>query len=174
MPGQSFELDPVDRITAGAVGDPGDRIFLVQAENARRQVTLLAEKEQVAALAQALEQILEALPESEEGPLPGEEALELAEPLEPEWRAGSMAIEYDEDEDKIAITISEALPDDADEEPATARFVASRSQVRALSSHANEVVAAGRPRCQFCGEPLEAGDDPHVCPAMNGHRAPSA
>lgn len=174
MAGESFELDPVDRITAGAVGDPGERIFFVQAENARRQVTLLAEKEQVAALAQALEQILEALPESEEGPLPGEETLELAEPLEPEWQAGSMAIEYDEDEDKIAITISEALPDDAEEEPATARFVASRSQVRALTVHAMEVVAAGRPRCQFCGEPLETAGEQHVCPAMNGHREPSA
>lgn len=168
---RSFEMDPVERITAGAIGEPGARIFYVQAENAGGQVTLLAEKEQVAALAQALEQILASLPESDEGPPPGEETLDLAEPIEPEWRAGSISIEYDEVADKIAITISEALEEDSIEEAATARFVASRSQVRALSAYAGEVVAAGRPRCQFCGEPLEA-DGSHVCAAMNGHRAP--
>ncbi|HEX9711863.1 MAG TPA: DUF3090 family protein [Actinomycetota bacterium] len=167
----SFEMDPVERITAGAVGEPGERVFFVQAENAGGQVTLLAEKEQVAALATALEQILQTLPETEEGPPPGEETLNLIEPVEPVWRAGSMSIEYDETADKITITISEAVAEDAEEEPATARFVASRSQVRALSEHAGEVVAAGRPRCQFCGDPL-GPDGGHVCPAMNGHRAP--
>lgn len=168
---ESFELDPVERITAGAVGEPGERVFYVQAENAGGQVTLLVEKEQVAALAQALEQILEALPDAEEGPPPGEETLQLAEPIEPVWRAGSMAIEYDESRDKIAITISEAILEDEPEEPATARFVASREQARALSDHAADVVSSGRPRCQFCSEPM-APDGAHVCAAMNGHRKP--
>ena len=168
---ESFELDPVERITAGAVGEPGARVFYVQAENARGQVTLLAEKEQVGALAQALEQVLDAMPDVDEGPPPGGETLKLAEPIEPVWRAGSMSIEYDEVSHKVTITISEAIPEDVEEEPATARFVASRSQVRALASHANDVVTQGRPRCQFCGEPMDA-EGRHVCAAMNGHRKP--
>jgi len=57
----------------------------------------------------------------------------------------------------------EASPD-----AATARFVATRAQARALSEHAEEVVEAGRPRCRFCGFPMDAGG--HTCPAMNGHR----
>lgn len=169
----SFELDPVARLTAGAVGGPGERVFFVQAENPALQVTLLAEKEQVAALAQAIEQMLAVLEggDDEEEPAPGEETLELAEPLEPVWRAGSMSIEYDDDRDRIALTITEAVEEDAQEEPATARFVATRAQARAMSEHAMEVVAQGRPRCQFCGEPLEG--ESHVCPAMNGHRKPA-
>jgi hypothetical protein len=38
-----------------------------------------------------------------------------------------------------------------------------------MALHALEVVAAGRPRCQFCGYPLEPEN--HICPAMNGHRS---
>jgi len=168
---RSYDLDPVARITAGAIGEPGERTFYVQAENSAMQVTLLAEKEQVSSLAQAIERMLEVLGDEENEAAPGEETLELAEPLDSAWRAGSMSIEYDEDRDRIAITIIEAVEEEAADEPATARFVASRSQARAMSEHAMEVVSQGRPRCQFCGEPLEA--DSHVCPAMNGHRKPA-
>jgi hypothetical protein len=51
-----------------------------------------------------------------------------------------------------------------------ARFEATRAQARAMSEHALEVVAAGRPRCQLCGYPMGVGGV-HVCPAMNGHRS---
>jgi hypothetical protein len=30
------------------------------------------------------------------------------------------------------------------------------------------VAAAGRPRCELCGNPI--GPEGHVCPALNGHR----
>lgn len=181
--GRSFDLDPVERITAGAVGEPGERTFFIQARAQGEQVTLLAEKEQVALLAQAIGQVLKQIEWSEdEGPEPPEQELELDVPLDPEWRAGSMSIEYDEDADRIAIVVQEAQPArdeeeeeevivEPEEEPAVARFVTSRAQARAMAMHALKVVAAGRPRCQFCGEPLEP-EGPHICAAMNGHRKP--
>lgn len=183
---RSFDLDPVDRITAGAVGEPGQRTFYVQADARDARLTLLAEKDQVRILAQALHTLLARI-DDEPGPEPPEEELELREPLDPQWRVGEMSIEYDEAADRVVITLDELRPssDEDDEEEGeelppepydlgdfgTARLVATRDQVRALAEHALEVVAAGRPRCQFCGYPLEPGAD-HVCPAMNGHGAP--
>lgn len=169
----SFDLEPVDRITAGAVGEPGDRVFYIQARQGDRLVTLLAEKQQIQLLAQTLERLLESLPDADdEGPAPTPEELALEEPLMPEWRAGSMALEYDEDNERIAIVIQEAVPEEGEEEASTeggvARFVATRAQVRALSAHALAVCAAGRPACRLCGFPIDP--EGHTCPALNGHR----
>jgi hypothetical protein len=36
-----IELDPVDRITTGAVGEPGQRVFYIQGRRAEQLVTLL-------------------------------------------------------------------------------------------------------------------------------------
>ena len=174
---ESFELDPVVKIAAGAVGEPGARIFYLQARSADQVVTLLVEKEQVRALAVSIEQMLDALPEPQEvEPDIAPDDADIEEPLLPEWRVGPMALHYDEARDRIVLIASEAIPVDEDDEPdpeavpdaATARFVATRAQARALAEHAEEVVEAGRPRCRFCGLPMDP--EGHTCPAMNGHR----
>ena len=46
-----IELDPVDRITADAVGEPGERSFYLQARKGPMLITLLVEKQQVQLLA---------------------------------------------------------------------------------------------------------------------------
>jgi len=173
----SFDLDPVTRIATGAVGEPGERIFYLQVRSADQIVTLLVEKEQVRALAVSIEQMLAHLPDEQEPEpdVPVEEA-DIEQPLIPEWRVGPMALQYEEDRDRIVLVASEQPepledPDaepDPDLEVATARFVATRAQMRALAEHAATVVEAGRPRCRFCGNPMDASG--HVCPAMNGHR----
>jgi uncharacterized repeat protein (TIGR03847 family) len=174
---RSFELDPVERITAGAIGEPGDRTFFVQASGALEQISVVAEKEQVRALAQGLLQLLAAVSGEDDGDEPSPGDLDLRSPLEPEWRAGEMAIEYEQEADRIVILITEAvLEGDDDDEPeiaiadaATARFVATRAQAHAMATRALEVVSSGRPRCQLCGMPINEGEE-HICPAMNGHR----
>jgi uncharacterized repeat protein (TIGR03847 family) len=83
-----------------------------------------------------------------------------------------MSIQYVEETDRIAILITEMQPDEEDvpdEEPEVARFTVTRAQARAMAARALDVVAAGRPRCQFCGNPIEP-DGTHICPSMNGHR----
>ena len=170
----SFELDPVQRITAGAIGEPGARTFYLQARAGDQLVTLLAEKEQIRALAMSIEQMLAALPEVEDVPLPAE-ALDLAleEPLVPEWRVGPMALHYDADRDFIVVIASELIDEEEEtREPSVARFAATRAQAQALAEHAEAVVEAGRPRCRFCGFPMDASG--HACPAMNGHRETGA
>jgi uncharacterized repeat protein (TIGR03847 family) len=166
---ESYDIDGVDRITLDAVGEPGERTFYVQAQSGPLIVTLLVEKEQVRLLAEALLQLLGTLPETDEGPAPDAEALSLEGPLEPEWRVGEMAIEYEEANGGVEILITEIESEEDTEIGARARFMVSRAQARAMALHALEVVAAGRPRCQFCGYPLEP--EGHICPAMNGHRS---
>ncbi|MFP5225163.1 MAG: DUF3090 family protein [Actinomycetota bacterium] len=179
---RSFDLDPALRFTAGAVGEPGARVFLIQARSDDQYLTLLCEKEQVAILARELGRVLAMLPETETpAPEPEPIDLELIEPLEPDWRVGSMSIEYDPERDLLIVMLREFVPGDPDDdEPegaeleiqddeASARIVVTRAQVRAMVEHALEVVGKGRPRCEICSMPMEPDED-HHCPGMNGHR----
>jgi uncharacterized repeat protein (TIGR03847 family) len=176
------ELERVDRITAGAVGEPGQRTFFIQAREGERLITILVEKEQVELLGTSILEILTSVGrETGEGP-PSDE-LGLEPPLEPLWRAGRLSIGYAEDRDLMLLELEEQteeaeadeveegegleLPDDAPE-PARVRLWATREQMLALARHGAEVAARGRPRCRFCGNPMDP--EGHLCPAMNGHR----
>jgi uncharacterized repeat protein (TIGR03847 family) len=169
------DLDRVDRITAGAVGDPGRRTFCLQARREHELVTVVVEKQQVELLSTSILEILAGVDE-ETGKGPGEEDLELEEPLEPLWHAGRLSIGYDEDRDLIFLQIEELVPEDEEEpeeersEPERVRLWATREQMLALSRHAAAVVARGRPLCQFCSNPMDP--EGHTCPAMNGHGRP--
>lgn len=177
MPYQVYDLNPVTHITAGAVGEPGQRTFYVQARQGSRMVTLLCEKQQVAALALGVEQLLEQLAQKDpERVGPSDQVLDLdmslEEPLEPDFRVGQMGLGYDEDRNLIVLVAQELLPEDAD--PATAssaRFWATAMQMRTMARQAANVVAAGRPLCPLCGEPMDPENlDAHFCPRRNGHQ----
>src|SRR5918911_1512081 len=57
-----FDLPAVARFTAGAIGEPGQRVFYLQATAGGQVVTLRCEKTQVAALAQYFAELLADLP----------------------------------------------------------------------------------------------------------------
>jgi uncharacterized repeat protein (TIGR03847 family) len=165
----TYDLDPVNRITASAVGQPGQRVFYLQARRGRELVSLIAEKEQVQALAQAIDRLLEDL--SEKNPLLSSSDdlllasdMSLEEPIEPRFRISQMGIGYDADRD-VVILILQGTRDDEEGEAPTARFGASRQQMRALSEHAANVVARGRKICGNCGRPIDQAG--HFCPQMN-------
>jgi uncharacterized repeat protein (TIGR03847 family) len=194
-----IELDPVDRITAGAVGEPGERTFFLQGRKGDRLVTLLVEKQQVQLLAASVVEILARIGREGGEGVPDDE-LDLEEPVVPEWRVGRLSIGYEEDRDLLVLEAEELVPEDDDDdeddeeiegigslefpeiekldpaesadqlgaEPGRVRFWASRDQMLSLARHGVAVCAAGRPSCQFCGNPIDA--DGHTCPAMNGHR----
>jgi uncharacterized repeat protein (TIGR03847 family) len=173
----SFEfLDP-DHFTAGTIGEPGHRVFYLQAREADNVVSLRLEKQQVAALGEYLAGILADLPDAE--PLPV--SSELIEPVVAEWVVGSLAVAYEEAADRILLVAEELVVVDEDEgddelpalprdptEPrdeATARFRLSRSQVLAFIRTAAELVTSGRPLCRLCGKPVDP--DGHACPRLN-------
>ncbi len=144
-----YEFDPVTHITAGALGPPGQRTFFIQAERGLDRVTLLCEKEQVQALAEAIDEMAERL-EAEFG-VTGyrdlvfdEVAMSIKEPVEPLFRVGAMALGYDANRDRILLVAQEAVPDDEARDPQEVRFFATRRQMQLLSEYAKEVVARGR------------------------------
>ena len=54
MTGPSFNMEFVDAFTVGTVGPKGQRVFYIQARGEGELVSLKAEKQQVATLAQYL------------------------------------------------------------------------------------------------------------------------
>ena len=162
---ESYELLDVDKVTVGAVGAPGQRLFLLQARAGAEIVTLKVEKVQVAALAAHLGSMLQSLPPP--GALPAD--LDLDEPAQPEWVVGSLAASYDEVLDRLLLVAEEAVPDE--ETGARASFGLTREQVAALAIHGTRLVEAGRPPCPLCGYPLDQRG--HDCPRTNGHRPPT-
>jgi uncharacterized repeat protein (TIGR03847 family) len=175
-----MEIGPVDRITAEAVGEPGERTFYLQARHGADLVTVTVEKQQVQLLAASVLELLEDAATTE--PTIGEEAMGLEEPLDARWRAGRLSIGFDQDRDLFMLEVEEFLPSleeldlddpaplDPEVDPETIRIWASPGQMLALSRHGAAVAARGRPLCQFCGNPIDA--EGHACPAMNGHSKP--
>lgn len=167
----SYDFDPVTRITAHAVGQPGQRVFYVQARRDRQLVTLIAEKEQVRALSEAIDQLLEE--QSEQHPLLSSSDddflpiydMSLEEPLEPRFRIAQMRLGYDAERDLIVLILLGIPEDEGGEDVPSARFSASRQQMRALAKHAGEVVSKGRMICGNCARPIDPTG--HFCPRMN-------
>jgi uncharacterized repeat protein (TIGR03847 family) len=106
-----IELDPVDRITADAVGEPGERSFFLQARKGTELVTLLVEKQQVQLLAASVVEIL-ARVGKETGEGPDEDQMGLEEPIEPAWRVGRLSIGYEEERDLLLLEVAELLPEE--------------------------------------------------------------
>jgi uncharacterized repeat protein (TIGR03847 family) len=159
----SFDIPEVDHLTTGAVGPPGKRVFYLQARQRGQVVSWRLEKAQVAALVAYLAAMLADMPSPAEVEAPD---MDLIEPVVAEWVVGSLGVSYDEDADRVVIVAEELVEEG--EEGARARIGATREQIAALSVHGAEAVAAGRPPCPLCGQPLDP--EGHTCPRLNGHR----
>jgi uncharacterized repeat protein (TIGR03847 family) len=175
-----IELDQVDALGAGAVGEPGQRSFYIQARTETAQLTVLVEKEQIALLATEavsfLDRIADEYPE-DAVTLPRTIA-ELHEPTVPLFRARLIGLGFDPERELVLIELRERPADDeptsAEEvsvqpdeeiEGYVARIYATRPQVRAMAERGAEVVAAGRPPCPLCEMPMDPAG--HRCPRWN-------
>jgi len=175
-----IELEDIQRLSAGAVGEPGARAFYVQAGNADTELTVLVEKEQVALLASEavafLDRLADEYPEDQVILPPA--IAELREPTVPLFRARLIGLGFDPERELVLIELREHASDDDEsedmpsDEPVdveeagyVARIYATRPQVRAMAAHGAEVVEAGRPPCPLCGMPMDPAG--HRCPRWN-------
>jgi uncharacterized repeat protein (TIGR03847 family) len=161
-----YDLNPVTHITVGAIGEPGKRTFYLQGRQGLTIVTLIIEKEQVAALSRGIDELLERLG-IEKNVLVNAYEMELSHPIEPVFRVGQLGLGYDA-EQKLMMLVAYELPEE--EEPVSVdvvRFWATAEQMRAVARHAAAIVAAGRPICVLCGRPIDPAG--HFCPKRNGH-----
>ncbi len=182
--------DPPQRFVAGTVGEPGARTFFLQAADGGRVTSVALEKQQVQLLAERVNAMLDEMMRAHGGDpeipaLASEDLLDsdpLHTPIEEDFRAGTMTLAWDEDHKRVIIEVFAAdgeEQEDEDETPATVELEAPSSnetlvvvipaaQARAFCVRATQLVAAGRPGCEFCGEPMDP--EGHLCPRMNGFR----
>ena len=184
-----YELSNPDRVTVGAVGPVGERVFLLQVREGLILRTLKLEKAQVSALARFLGRMLVEL--ARPGELPSGDELALEPFGEPDFVVRSLGVSYDDDLDRIILVADEidtteaetdvetdvetlfGLAEDLEPDAETGesvRLAMTREQAAALAIRGTELVEAGRPPCPLCGYPLDPRG--HVCPRTNGHRPP--
>ena len=184
-------FDPPERFVTGTVGLPGERTFFLQARSGSRLVSVAIEKQQVAALAERIDELLDEVMRSSHGdavipavaPLATDDADPLEQPIEEEFRAGTMTLSWDPDDQRVVIEVfpyteaavvsPEQLEDDLEDltepEPEELLLVRiSAASARAFVKRAEQVIGAGRPSCPFCGNPIDP--DGHLCVRANGFR----
>lgn len=150
MANPNIELDPVTHITAGALGKPGHRVFYIQAEKGAESITLVCDKEQVAALVDAIDEMVQNLEEEfnvmrHKGLKVDEAAMAIKEPVDPLFRVDALGLGWDATRDRLLLVAQEALAEDEERDPREVRFFATRAQMQVLSAYAREVVGKGRP-----------------------------
>ena len=171
-----FEFEEVDAFTATAIGEPGSRTFYLQARAGAQRVTVKCEKQQVRAIAQYMRRVLSDLPPPDDRPLPS--AADARDPGEQSFVLGPIGLGYDRSNDRLLVQLEELIVGDDNEEEEDEldaveqapdrghiRLYVTRSQAAAFCDHADDLVAAGRPTCMWCGNPIDP--DGHPCPRMN-------
>src|SRR3954451_4447594 len=111
--GASFDLSDPIVFTAGTVGDPGQRMFFLQARQDATVVTLKCEKQQVGALAEYLAGLLDDLPTVDPAAVPT--LLQVVEPIIAEWPIGTLAVAWDENADRMVLVAEELVTEEAAE-----------------------------------------------------------
>ncbi len=186
MAGRVYGFENPDRFVAGAIGQPGSRIFYLQAREGGRITSVALEKVQVALLAERLTELMKEVRARgadipDELPVGAPDQAPLDEPVVESFRVGTMAIVWDGNDETIVVEAreigedvndepDEAVAETEDEEDDDSDLVRVRlrpHQALAFAQRALEVVAAGRPPCPFCGQPLNP--EGHICLRRNGY-----
>jgi uncharacterized repeat protein (TIGR03847 family) len=178
--------DDPDRFVAGTVGEPGARTFFLQARAGARLTSVACEKEQVMALAERLDVMLDEVArrfDREPVAVAGVDDTDpLEQPIEEEFRAGTMTLAWEADAERVVIEVFAVVTGEQAELEADDPVVAaiesedsevfivriSEEQARAFARRAVALVASGRPSCPFCGRPIDP--EGHICPRANGYR----
>lgn len=176
MPALIHEFEWPDRIVVGTVGRPGARTFYLQVRDGGRSTSVALEKEQCAALAEKIDEILDQLiaTEGNRFSVPADVAAELVDndpldqPVEEQFRAGSMHLGWDPTTAQVVIEVFHIDAEDGAED-APGYFAPSEALLiripvgtaRAFAHRIRQVVRSGRPMCPRCGQPVD--EDGHVC-----------
>jgi uncharacterized repeat protein (TIGR03847 family) len=170
-----YFFDQPRRFVVGTVGQPGDRVFFLQASDGGRTVSVALEKAQVTVLADRLAQLLADAEGGSATAVADTEPLE--NPVDEEFRVSAMGLAYDGDSGFIIVEAQApadspeeaevSLLEDVEDGPDALRVRISQDAALAFVERARRVVAAGRPPCPLCSQPLDPRG--HVCPRQNGY-----
>lgn len=173
MTDQNVPFYNVISITVDAIGEPGQRVFFLQAKDEDQTLSFIMEKVQVESLSVAISRLLAEVSKKkpivdEQDFLFDEEPMHIHPPVDPMFRIGEMGMAFEEEDQKVVLVVQEVYFGDVTAE--NARKIALRCsprQLAALSTWAMALVTRGRPICPYCNEPMEKD---HLCPKKNGHK----
>ena len=160
------DLGPALSFEADAIGLAGQRTFRLRLVTAQGAASLRLEKEQVRALATAVEQ------GSGPAPPPDSDRARPAPPplrdfpLHPPSTSTSAASPSATTPAPTSSPSTSLTPMPRIRNVPTLRTTFTRDQARLFTVQSEAAVASGRPTCPLCKEPL---DDEHFCPPANGH-----
>ena len=180
MPSIVHEFEWPDRVVVGAVGVPGARTFYLQVRASSRLVSIVLEKEQAAVLAEKIDEILDGLMASGDDGLsiPADTPVELVdndpldEPVDGEFRTGTMALGWDPTTAQITLQAFSIYDEEADPETLAGEpesVLLLKMPVgtsRAFAHRTREIVGAGRPLCPFCAQPMDPSGHTCVLPGL--------
>ena len=187
-------FDPPERFVPGTVGEPGHRTFFLQARAGAQVTSVVLEKQQVQILGERIGELLDELISTDDArstipamtPVALIDNEPLEQPIQEEFRAGTMTLSWDPDDERVVIEVFPVaeveveLPAETDEqdlidfpieEPEPEEVLLVRlpaAMARSFAARAESVVAAGRAPCPFCGGPMDP--EGHLCPRSNGYR----
>ena len=185
MAGRTYLFDPPDRFVAGAVGEPGHRTFFLQAAKGRAVLTVALEKIQVALIAERIGALAQETADAVDaggtrtddvgaerpGAMPADPlrspAPGLREPVVEAFRVGSLTLTYDDERRRVTVEARPGRDDDDDPDSELLRVALSMDDAIMFAEGALRLVAAGRPPCPVCGEPLDPQG--HICVRRNGY-----
>ncbi|MGE0598939.1 MAG: DUF3090 family protein [Dehalococcoidia bacterium] len=162
------EFGPLAHIRPEAIGQPGQRRFRLLAMNDFGESAFLwLEKEQLIALGEAIENVLKSegyehqarpmddLPEEPVYPLNADVDMRLAQ----------LSMGVNRETRAVVLICADGPSEDDDTTAVTMNFDYRRAFE--LQRTIGEVVAAGRPACPLCSQPMDPSG--HVCVRTNGH-----
>ncbi len=157
------DLGPAEHLEAGAAGEPGNRTFFVHIVAGGITHWYLAEKQQVADLA---ERSVALLLEASIAPDPDAVAQVLARlgdtaPDTFAFRVGTITLRASDARELVHFEV-----ESSDGQLAVSCQVAPE-QLQAMATRAAEVVQSGRALCERCRLPMDPAG--HRCPSTNGY-----
>ncbi len=165
---ERYELNEVTLLSAFAVGVPGKRTFFLIIGHKEDWVRVCLEKEQLEAMASVIDQFLFTIsqeyhrsPREAEGP-PLSDDVPTGMP-KAELEIDQITLGFDQERATLNILVHALGPQKVDWTELYCR--ATLAQLKKLGEQAKSLCAAGRPRCVFCGGPIDP--EGHICPKSN-------
>jgi uncharacterized repeat protein (TIGR03847 family) len=159
------------QLDADAQGEPGKRTFRLLVRSGSSAALIWIEKQELVALAVAIEQVLEQVAPAE---IAGAEMAPAAPPVQDfplnptlEFRVGQLQLGHDTMNEQFQLIAGDI---EQMEQGQTLPALSVRMHYRMASRLCQQIAAlsaAGRPLCPLCGQPM--GPEPHSCPLSNGH-----
>ncbi|MFC1991854.1 DUF3090 family protein [Chloroflexota bacterium] len=163
-----YEFDEVTLLSAISMGMPGKRTFFLIIGQKEEWVRVWLEKEHLQTMVLAIDQFLFKL--SQEYPNFPQRVEEVSLSDDVSSRLPSAELEIDQitmgfDQERATLNFSVHALGPQNTGQVVVYCRATLAQIKKLGNQARSICAAGRPRCELCGRPIDPTG--HICPERN-------